>query len=118
MLLFAKKETTMCYRRTLFLLTALTFAVAQAVAQAPSSGGTSGSGTSDKITSKATTPGPSAPKIKSDSAINDVNADIPAPPGKGGPTTRGRGSEVCSVHVDNQTPWLISVYIDIRSEER
>ena len=103
----------MCYRRTLLVLAALTFAVAQAAAQAPSSGGISASGNSDKITSKATTPGSSAPTIKSDSAINAVNAHIPAPSGKGGPTTRGSGSEVCSVHVDNQTPWLISVYVDI-----
>jgi hypothetical protein len=47
--------------------------------------------------------------IKHDSAPNDPNAKIEAPPEKGGPKTRGGA---CRVHVDNRTPYYIAIYTD------
>ena len=47
--------------------------------------------------------------IKHDSAPNDPNAKIEAPPEKGGPKTRGGA---CRAHVDNRTPYVISIYTD------
>jgi len=47
--------------------------------------------------------------IKQDSAPNDPNAKIEAPPEKGGPKTR---QAACRVHIDNRTPWYISIYTD------
>ncbi len=46
--------------------------------------------------------------IKSKSMSNNPNAATPAPPDKGGEKTRG----YCRLHVDNQTPWIIWIYVD------
>ena len=47
--------------------------------------------------------------IKHGREPNDPNANIEAPPDKGGPQVRG-GS--CRIHVDNHTPWYVDIYTD------
>ena len=46
--------------------------------------------------------------IKSNSAVNSEDQKFPAPESKGGPKAKGLG---CTIHVDNQTPWIVSVYL-------
>ena len=48
--------------------------------------------------------------IKNDSVVNAEDADIPAPPEKGGQQARG-GVGLCRFHVDNRTPWYIYIYV-------
>lgn len=64
-----------------------------------------------KGTKKAATRGGEAdPNIKEDKSTNDPNAQMDAPPSKGGATTRGGG--YCEVRLDNRTNWLIKIYVD------
>lgn len=46
--------------------------------------------------------------IKSNSAVNSEDEKIPAPESKGGPKAKGGG---CMIHVNNETPWIVSVYL-------
>lgn len=54
--------------------------------------------------------GEADPNIKEGKETNDPNAQIDAPPKKGGATTRGGG--YCEVQFDNRTKWYIKVYVD------
>ena len=47
--------------------------------------------------------------IKSKFVANDPKAEIPAPPNKGGAMTRANW---CTLHVDNHTSWIISIYVN------
>jgi hypothetical protein len=47
--------------------------------------------------------------IKSNSAVNSEDEKIPAPESKGGPKAKGGG---CMVHVNNETPWIVTVYFE------
>jgi hypothetical protein len=62
-----------------------------------------------RVTSRG---GDTDPNIKSDSQVNDPNAQIEAPPSKGGPRPRGGGS--CEVRLDNRTRYYIKIYVDGR----
>jgi hypothetical protein len=56
------------------------------------------------------------PNIKSETRVNDPNAQgRPAPPQKGGEKPRGDAS-VCDVHFDNRTSWWIHVWVDWQYE--
>lgn len=50
------------------------------------------------------------PNIKEGDDTNDPDAQMDAPPSKGGATTRGGG--YCEVQFDNRTPWYIRLYVD------
>ena len=54
--------------------------------------------------------GEADPNIKTGKETNDPDAQIDAPPSKGGATTRGGG--YCEVQFDNRTRWYIKLYVD------
>lgn len=49
------------------------------------------------------------PNVKTATGVNDPAKEMPAPPQKGGPQTRGRG---CYITYDNYTPWYIEAFLD------
>jgi hypothetical protein len=65
-----------------------------------------------KATSKATKSRGSGdaadPNIKGGSDVNKPDANVPAPPNKGGTGRQG----VCQIHVDNRTGLYVRIYVD------
>src|SRR5262249_18482871 len=52
------------------------------------------------------------PNIRSETTTNDPNKHAPAQPNKGGEKSKGPGPGVGTLHVDNESPWYIRVFVD------
>jgi len=106
----------MRHARTIAVLAALSLTSFLMLAQGTSSDKPAGTGKSENVTTKAKPRGAGSPQIKNESPKNDVKVTIPAPPNKGGSKTRGTGPYACEIHVDNRTPYVISIYVDVEKK--
>ena len=94
------------------MLIALIFVTFVVVAQQTSPSKVDAAAT-QKMSNQAKTPDPASPQIKVDSEKNSTKVKIAAPPNKGGAKSRGTGPSPCEIHVDNRTPYIISIYVDV-----